>query len=151
VAIGRGRGERLEPVSGVSPLDAVIVRPPAGLSTPAVYRACQIPARPESVAPLVAAWQRGDYCQLAGRMTNRLEAPAEALSAWIGRLSAAFAEQGCWAFQMSGSGSSYFGIARHAAHARRVAERLRARRLGHVICTRTIAGRAAANGGVIAA
>ena len=38
----------------------------------------------------------------------------------------------CLAAQMSGSGTSYFGICRHARHARRVAERLRSRGVGHV-------------------
>jgi 4-diphosphocytidyl-2C-methyl-D-erythritol kinase len=40
---------------------------------------------------------------------------------------------------MSGSGSSYFGIARHARHAKRVASRLRSREIGTVFAA-AIAG-----------
>ena len=36
-AICRGRGERVEPVAGLGALDFVVVRPPEGLSTAAVY------------------------------------------------------------------------------------------------------------------
>src|SRR5271156_1731329 len=39
-AICRGRGEIIEPVAGLGPLWFVVVRPPVGLSTPAVYKAC---------------------------------------------------------------------------------------------------------------
>jgi 4-diphosphocytidyl-2-C-methyl-D-erythritol kinase len=84
-------------------------------------------------------------------MFNRLEAAAESLSPWIGRLREAFAGEGCWAHQMSGSGSSYFGIARHAAHARQVAAHMRARGLGHAICTRTMISRDLTTGGATAA
>jgi 4-diphosphocytidyl-2-C-methyl-D-erythritol kinase len=137
-AVCRGRGEQIEPLPSLPRLDVVIVRPPEGLSTPAVYGRCQVADSPASVDPAVAAWRRGDIAGLARHMTNRLEPAAEALSPWIARLRAAFAEQNCYGHQMSGSGTSYFGLCRHALHARQVASRLRARDIGYVVCTRTI-------------
>jgi 4-diphosphocytidyl-2-C-methyl-D-erythritol kinase len=137
-AICRGRGERIEGLSPLPRLDIVIVRPPEGLSTPAVYKQCRVPANPRTVAPFITAWSLGNCCELAAAMFNRLEEPAEQLSPWIARLRQAFQSLGCWAHQMTGSGSSYFGIARHTAHARHIAARLRALRLGHVIETHTL-------------
>ena len=39
-AICRGRGERIEPLPAIPLLHAVLVSPPEGLSTAAVYREC---------------------------------------------------------------------------------------------------------------
>jgi 4-diphosphocytidyl-2-C-methyl-D-erythritol kinase len=136
-AVCRGRGERVERLASLSPLDFVVVRPPEGLSTAKVYANCSVvdPARP--LAPLVAALRSGDMRGVARFTHNRLEAAAESLSPWIGRLQREFAGQDCVAAQMSGSGSAYFGICRHARHARRVARRLRARNIGHVYAVST--------------
>ncbi|MEX0818058.1 MAG: 4-(cytidine 5'-diphospho)-2-C-methyl-D-erythritol kinase, partial [Pirellulaceae bacterium] len=129
MAICRGRGERIESLTNMPPLHFVLTRPPAGLSTPRVYQQCKVPSTPASVDPLVAALRRGDH--LAGKLLwNRLQPPAEALSPWISRLSALFARTDCLGHQMSGSGSSYFGICRSARHARRLASRIRAAGLG---------------------
>jgi 4-diphosphocytidyl-2-C-methyl-D-erythritol kinase len=137
-AVCRGRGEIIEPLESTPTLDVVVVRPPIGLSTPAVFRECSPAASPMSVLPLADAWQRGDLRAMGQRMMNRLEPAAAKLSPWIARLRDAFCEQGCYGYQMTGSGSSYFGICRSALHARRVAERLRAGGLGVIYRTRTI-------------
>jgi 4-diphosphocytidyl-2-C-methyl-D-erythritol kinase len=132
-AICRGRGEQIEPVAGLGRLHFVVVRPPEGLSTPEVYRRCRPAESPGRVEPLVAALRRGEMRGLGERLANRLEPPAMELSPWIGRLKKEFAAAGCPAHQMSGSGSSYFGICRHAGHARAIAGRLRSRGLGRVM------------------
>lgn len=136
-AICRGRGERIEPLDGLGALHIVVVRPPQGLSTASVYANCAVARIPRQVAPLVAALERGDTRALRQLIHNRLEEAAEPLTPWIGRLRHEFANQDCLATQMSGSGSSYFGICRHARHARSVAQRLRARGLGHVFALST--------------
>jgi len=135
-AVCRGRGEQIEPIAGVAALDYVVVRPPQGLATAAVYARCQVPSAPRHVAPLLEALEHGDCRQLRQLMHNRLEPAASGLSCWIGRLEREFAASGCLAAQMSGSGSSYFGICRHARQARRVARRLAARGLGEVMVVR---------------
>lgn len=136
-AICRGRGERVEPVSGLGTLDAVIVRPPEGLSTAAVYRACRPADRPRPLAPLLNALRCGDRRQLGQLIWNRLEPAAEELSPWIGRLRREFAALDCVAYQMSGSGTSFFGLCRHARHALRVARCLQANGAGSVFAVRS--------------
>jgi 4-diphosphocytidyl-2-C-methyl-D-erythritol kinase len=129
MAICRGRGEQIEPLIGMPDMHFVLTRPPVGLSTPMVYQHCQVPAEPASVEPLVDVLRRGDG--LVGRwLVNRLQPPAEELSPWIRRLSALFARMDCLGHQMSGSGSSYFGICRSARQARCLASRLRAAGFG---------------------
>jgi 4-diphosphocytidyl-2-C-methyl-D-erythritol kinase len=132
VAVCRGRGERVEPVAGLGALDFVVVRPPEGLSTAEVYAHCRVAEEPWPLAPLVDALRGGDLRPLGRLIHNRLEPAAESLSPWIGRLQWEFGRLDCVAAQMSGSGTGYFGICRHARHAQRVARRLQARGVGRV-------------------
>jgi 4-diphosphocytidyl-2-C-methyl-D-erythritol kinase len=160
-ALCRGRGEQLEPLEGFGGWWLVIVRPPVGLSTAAVYRACRPADRSgapdesndacfrdertsclgaggaRSATGLCEAAARGDLAGVARRLFNRLQAAAESQSAWMERLREAFRRSDCLGYQMSGSGSSYFGICRHAGHARRLAGRLRSAGLGAVFVTAT--------------
>lgn len=136
-AICRGRGEQIEATEPVR-LQLVVVRPPEGLSTPAVYRQCKAAEAPISVAPLKSALASGNTRAAAQLMLNRLQAPAAELSSWIGQLQKEFDRLDLLGHQMSGSGSSYFGICHHAKHARRTAARLRARRLGSVFAAATV-------------
>ena len=106
--------------------------PPEGLTTAQVYGAVAPGRPPRSVAPLVSALRRGHLGELGRLIYNRLEQPATELSRWIGRLRREFSHLGCVAAQMSGSGSSYFGICHHAVHARHVAGRLCQRGIGFV-------------------
>lgn len=135
-AIGRGRGERLEAVANLLPLHFVVVRPPEGLSTAAVYARCQVASAPAKLPPLVEALRGGDTRKLRSLVHNRLEGAADTLSPWIGRVRRELARHDCLAAQMSGSGTAYFGICRHARHARRVGGRLQARGLGRVYSVR---------------
>ena len=123
-AICRGRGERVEPVDGLGPLHVVLARPPAGLATAAVYGACRVGMPPRRVDDLLGALRRGDARGIRVGMFNRLEEAARTLSPWIDRLRTVFAKTDCLAHQMSGSGTCYFGLCRHAGQARRIARRL---------------------------
>ena len=131
-AVCRGRGERVEPVLGLSKLHFVVVRPPGGLSTPEVYRHCRPADREVPIGPLLVALRRGDVARAGLLLVNRLQETAESLSPWVGRLRREFSDTDCVAHQMSGSGTSYFGVCRSALHARRVAARLQARNIGCV-------------------
>jgi len=143
-AICRGRGERIESISTPGNLNFVVVRPPEGLSTAAVYRACRPvdrssdPSdRPRSVGPLLGALRSGDLRGVGALLCNRLEPAAEGLSPWIGRLRQEMDRMEVPGQIMSGSGSSYFGLCRHARHAQMVRERLQARSLGCVFAVRS--------------
>lgn len=136
-AICRGRGERIENVGPIH-LQVVVVRPPVGLSTPQVYQRCRPASTPVCVQKLQSGLRSGNWKEIRSALVNRLEEPAAQLTPWIGRLRKEFETAGCIAQQMSGSGSSYFGICENARHARRVASRLRSMRVGLVTATTTI-------------
>jgi 4-diphosphocytidyl-2-C-methyl-D-erythritol kinase len=115
----------MEQVALPGRLPVVVVRPPAGLSTAEVYRHCQ-PGRDTATAgQVVSALQRGNRKEGEQRLLNRLQAPAEQLSPWVGKLTAAL-KRHTGAGHMSGSGSSCFVIGKSARHARRLAAQLRA-------------------------
>lgn len=135
-ALCRGRGERIEPLRATR-LHVAIVRPPVGLSTPQVFRRCRVPGAPIRAETIRIALQCGNAAVAARNMTNRLQEPAAELTPWIEKLQSEFSRQDCLGHQMSGSGSSYFGICRSARHARRVTSRLRARRAGTVYAAAT--------------
>ena len=136
-AICRGRGERVEPVEGLGGLCFVVVYPPEGLSTAAVYGQCRPAAQAQQVQPLLDALRRGNLESACRRMCNRLQPAAESLSPWVKRLQHEFHTQDCLGHGMSGSGSAYFGVYRHARHARRGAQRLHAKGLGAVFAVRS--------------
>lgn len=126
-AVCRGRGEQVEPVAMRGPLHFVVVRPPQGLRTAAVYASCQPGQPPRSAARAQAALAAGNLGQLGRELFNRLEPAAESLCPWIGRLRSELAREDCLASRMTGSGTCCFGLCRHAGHARRVARRLQAK------------------------
>jgi len=131
-AVCRGRGELIEPLGALPTMHYVVVRPQEGLSTPAVFKAGRPADKPRSLQWTLAALRSGDVGGLARGLFNRLEPAAASLTGWINRLREEFQRAGAIAAQMSGSGSSYFGLCHHAGHARAIAARLRCRRLGHV-------------------
>ncbi|NLY03013.1 MAG: 4-(cytidine 5'-diphospho)-2-C-methyl-D-erythritol kinase [Rhodopirellula sp.] len=135
-AVCRGRGELVDPLGGFGNLHLVVVRPPAGLSTAAVYRICQTGDPPRPMAPLLEALRRGDLGRAGRLLFNRLESAAETLSPWIRRLRQEMGRMDCLGHQMSGSGTCYFGICRHQRHARRVANRLEANGVGIAFAVR---------------
>jgi len=136
-AICRGRGERLTPVLLPCRLHFVVVRPPAGLSTAAVYARCRPAQQPAHVEPLLSALHRASLDHIGRLLFNRLQPAAETLTPWIGRLSEQFARQAIPGHGMSGSGTAYFGLCRSAAHARRVARRIGSRVPGRVFAVQS--------------
>jgi 4-diphosphocytidyl-2-C-methyl-D-erythritol kinase len=136
-AVCRGRGERVTPVRGLGIMDFVVVRPPEGLSTAAVYGVCREAAVAQSVLPLIDALRCGDWREVRCRLLNRLQPTAERLSSWVKKLENEFSRLDIVGQGMSGSGTSYFGLCRHARHARRCARRLRSNGRGVVFAVRS--------------
>lgn len=146
-AICRGRGERVERLRNIAPLDVVIVKPPVSLATADVYSlvdrldpsaaSSHATTEPPRLASLVRTLKQGTACGIGRWMFNRLQAAATRLAEWIGRVEAAFSRLDFVGHQLSGSGSAYFGVCRHAGHARRLAAVLKSRRLGLVYVTRS--------------
>jgi 4-diphosphocytidyl-2-C-methyl-D-erythritol kinase len=141
-AVCRGRGEQLEDAR-VPRLHLVIVRPPIGLATPRVYAACRPVERSVGTGPLLKAFERGDPAAVR-HVRNTLTAAAAVVEpAMMREVGQQMSQQPFIAHQMSGSGSSHFGICRSAREARRIAARLRARSAGAVFVTTTEHGRLA--------
>jgi len=119
-AVCRGRGEQIEPAR-LPRLHVVVVRPPVGLRTPEVYKICRPTDEPVGVRRLMTALARGDCAAVGRYLLNDLEPAAKSLTPWIRTLETEFRKHHLPGHQMSGSGSSYFGLGRSARHARRVA------------------------------
>ncbi|TGX56138.1 4-(cytidine 5'-diphospho)-2-C-methyl-D-erythritol kinase [Sphingomonas gei] len=97
-AIGKGRGERLEPVAGMPGTPVLLVNPGVAVSTAEVFRRWDGVDR----GPLGAD-------PLAGR--NDLEAPARVIAPVIGDvLEALAAQDGVTLARMSGSGATCFAL-----------------------------------------
>ncbi len=109
-AIGRGRGERLEPVPGLPGTPVLLVNPRVAVSTAEVFRRWDGTDRgPLSTDPR------------AGR--NDLEPPARAIAPVIGDvLDALEAQPGANLVRMSGSGATCFALFDSDAQARAAAE-----------------------------
>jgi 4-diphosphocytidyl-2-C-methyl-D-erythritol kinase len=142
-AICRGRGESVEPVLGMRPMHFVVVKPPHDLSTADVYRAHDEltgTTQVQDSGPMRRVIQNRASSQ-GGHphpwMLNRLQRAAASLSPWIERLASIFEALGFLQHQLSGSGTAYFGVCRHARHASRLASILRSRQLGLVYATRS--------------
>lgn len=123
-AICTGRGEQIEPLKIWSPMYFVIAKPVSGLSTPAVYRRCRPDESGHHMGAFVDSLSSGSVGDVAQRMHNGLQAPAEELSSDVQQLRRLFESLPVVGHQMSGSGSSYFGICRSRHVAGRVASRL---------------------------
>lgn len=136
-AVCRGRGELVASVDGLDPMHFVVVKPPEGLATAAVYRECRAAEQAQSVEPFIAALRQGDWNQVGSRLLNRLQPAAETLSPWIRRLREEFSRLDFVGHGMSGSGTSYFGICRGARHARLAARQLGRRGVGAVFVVRS--------------
>ena len=128
-AIGRGRGERCEPLTGPLPaLWHVLVAPDERLSTQEIYEAFD---RQESVLTeprasltmcLHALRNGPDLAGLAKGLANDLEPEAIRRCPVIRDLQHTLRAAGCLGVLVSGSGPSVFGVCRDAAEARRAAQ-----------------------------
>jgi 4-diphosphocytidyl-2-C-methyl-D-erythritol kinase len=142
-AVCRGRGERVERLPPLPHRFFVIVKPAVALSAGEVYSAHDSLTGQKSqvvggqLNRLIANLYHGGLHDAGRWMHNRLQTAASSLSPCIEKLRRVFAEFDFIAHQLTGSGSAYFGICRHAAHARRLASILRTRQLGMVYATRS--------------
>lgn len=138
MSVCRGRGEDASPVAAPCGLHFVVVRPPRGLSTAAVYARCQPSASAADCRSMISALAAGDYNSAAAGMTNRLQPAASGISPQIEQLQGRFDALAPLAHQLSGSGSAYFGWFRNARQARHGAARLRGWGYRDVWCAQSI-------------
>jgi len=136
-AVCRGRGELVEPLQLPMGLHFVVARPSSGLSTPAVFKHCQPGQSDRDVGEFLAALQRPGLGQMVRLLLNDLQSPAERLNDQVRDLRERFAKLPVIGHQMSGSGTSYFGICSSARHAGAIASRLRSEGVPWVQIART--------------
>jgi 4-diphosphocytidyl-2-C-methyl-D-erythritol kinase len=132
-ALAEGRGERLSPAPALPSLDAVLVKPPAGASTAAVYRAFDAAgvrtAADRQVPPGGALASAKAVAAFLATCRNDLEAPAVTAQPAIGDvLKLLRAQPEALIARMSGSGSACFALCASAASAQALAARLSAAR-----------------------
>lgn len=126
-ALATGRGERLTPLPRLADGWFVVVKPPEGFSTPAMYRRLdELPPQPPQSDGMTAALGAGELRAVAAALCNSFERAVPPDSAvWVIR--EALRAQGALAAMLSGSGSAVFGLFDREDAARAAAKVLRAR------------------------
>ncbi|MEV7023884.1 4-(cytidine 5'-diphospho)-2-C-methyl-D-erythritol kinase [Kitasatospora sp. NPDC093558] len=138
VALGRGRGEILEPLPVEGTYHWVFAVADGGLSTPAVFRECDrlrdeagtgssitdVPT-PDADPALLAALADGDSVALAAALANDLQAAALSLRPALADTLRAGTEAGAIGALVSGSGPTCAFLAKDADGAAAVAAALR--------------------------
>ncbi|RAJ36072.1 4-diphosphocytidyl-2-C-methyl-D-erythritol kinase [Kitasatospora sp. SolWspMP-SS2h] len=138
VALGRGRGELLEPLPVSGTFHWVFAVADGGLSTPAVFRECDrlreesgrgssladVPT-PDADPALLAALAEGDPVALAAALGNDLQAAAVSLRPALADTLHAGTEAGALAALVSGSGPTCAFLAKDADSAAHLAAALR--------------------------
>ncbi|MDF3293808.1 4-(cytidine 5'-diphospho)-2-C-methyl-D-erythritol kinase [Streptomyces silvisoli] len=138
-ALGRGRGELLEPLETGGTFHWVFAVADGGLSTPAVYRECDrlredsghgytaadLPD-PQPSPRLLEALRTGDAPALAGALSNDLQPAALSLRPALADTLRTGTEAGALAALVSGSGPTCAFLAEGANAAKAVAEALMA-------------------------
>jgi 4-diphosphocytidyl-2-C-methyl-D-erythritol kinase len=138
-----GRGELVAPEPPGGGFPVVLVLPPVGLSTPAVFHRLVVPAAPRSGDAVRAAFRAGDAAALGAALFNRLEAAAFGLAPEVERVSRRLDALGPAGCLLSGCGSAVFAVCRDDEEASRVAAGVRAAAPpdeppSHVLVARTL-------------
>jgi len=122
-ALGTGRGEILADVLARGTYHWVLALADGGLSTPAVYRAFDELGGTSGpgVEPVLAALRTGDPVDLAGALSNDLQAAAVSLRPALRRTLDAGREAGALASIVSGSGPTVAMLTRSQSHATKLA------------------------------
>jgi 4-diphosphocytidyl-2-C-methyl-D-erythritol kinase len=124
-ALGTGRGEQLQSVSGPG-LALVLINPGIGASTAETYGRVtpQMYTGGEHSRALLAALRSRRTGRVAEHLYNGLEAALGPIQRHIVKMKAAVLAAGALGVAMSGSGPTVFGLARSWEHARQLRARL---------------------------
>lgn len=134
-AICRGRGEKITQLSSFAKLHFVVIRPYFGLSTKSVFSKLDLPKdvkqlNVQSIQHFGENWKSSLF--------NRLQDPALFAAPEIGKTIEALNRSGCVASQMTGSGSSCFGLCESPQQAKKIADQLTSKRIGFVYCCQNL-------------
>ncbi len=133
----RGIGEVIEPLAAFPPTPAVLVNPGVEVPTPAVFRALVQKENPP--LPAISSFHTAaDLAAYVARTRNDLQPPALAIAPVIAKVLAAIAGTGPFAFRMTGSGATCFGLYRSAREADEAAAALTAAHRGWYVVSTTL-------------
>ncbi|MGY8733509.1 MAG: 4-(cytidine 5'-diphospho)-2-C-methyl-D-erythritol kinase, partial [Pirellulales bacterium] len=141
-----GRGELLTPLNIPAALDVVLIKPRVGLTTAdvfadyATHQGASVDDR-VTVDNILGACASGRAPAIGKWLHNRLVDSALRLQPELQQLQAELLALGLPGVQMTGSGSTFYLLCRHARHARKIAEQLSHRGHAAVFPTRTLSNR----------
>jgi 4-diphosphocytidyl-2-C-methyl-D-erythritol kinase len=113
VAVCRGRGERVEPVTGVQPFELTLFLSDLHVPTKQVYGTLEMPLTPreEGITLCLDALRAGKPGRMVGAARNDLEGPAFSLFDGLRQLRDVLVDVGVGGVRLSGSGSALFAMA----------------------------------------
>lgn len=124
-AMGRGKGEILEPLPPLEGMWMVLVKPKVSVSTAEVYRNIDILAiqkRPKT-EQMVKAIERRDVYEISAGLCNVLETVTARMYPEIGFLKEELVGAGALGAAMSGSGPTVFGVTSGESDALRICDK----------------------------
>ncbi len=126
-AIGRGRGDILEPFLLTETYQVLLVIPPLFVSTAEVFRNIEpyLTDKKNGVKLLVYALKSGDLSETGRRMFNRLEQVSFKLYSQLAQTKQRILSAGAGNVLMTGSGSVFFCLNRNREEAARIKRELR--------------------------
>ncbi|MDO5554425.1 MAG: 4-(cytidine 5'-diphospho)-2-C-methyl-D-erythritol kinase [Planctomycetia bacterium] len=128
--LGTGRGELLHPLPEWQgpQLTFILLKPPFGLATPAVYRGWDAHARqdPRTADTFLAAWRSCDLTSLANSCYNGLEPIADQIRPDLVKYKNYLRGQGMLCVRMTGSGTCLYALCESRQSALAQVARLRA-------------------------
>ena len=127
-AIGRGRGDEIEPQDFSAAFWHVLVTPDFPIPTKSVYQAIRLSSVTRESAPLIAALKTGKFSTLRGLLYNVLEPVVEGLYPAILNVKSEMKAAGLENPIVSGSGSTVFALCDSQEEAEAAANRLRLKR-----------------------
>lgn len=127
-ALGRDRGDRIEPIPAEKRLFHLLVTPDFPIPTKAVYGAFLSLGQNPDIAPILQTLSSGQTSQVRSFLYNALEPTVERLYPAIRQVKEAMGREGGLAHPMvSGSGSTVFALCDSEAQARSAGEMIQRR------------------------
>lgn len=108
-AIGRGRGDIVEPLDFLPSLRFLLIIPPFSLSTALVYSHLRPPYGESTIAQFIEILKKGDIMEIGEAMRNDLEKPAFTLYPQLEEVKRKMLVKGVPTL-MTGSGSALFSL-----------------------------------------
>lgn len=126
-SLGTGRGETVKAIPSPLRFDLVVIKPAEGIATKDAFELLADHHDGTSRCPdsLIDALKQGNLSRVGHELFNRLEPVALRLCPQLHQIRNVMGRLDCPAFQMSGSGTAFFGVCRNRRHAAHVAAKLR--------------------------